>query len=178
MNVACGVVGVNWKTFWLTTAAGSASWSYVTASVGNILSRLALPKTADGMIDERMHGESLTSLLRDPVLIAKLIFLTGLTLLPVIIKRRSAPVADEAQDKISSKASNPIITNLRNGAAVDSPPMSPITQSLARFTPTPAVFDLSSFGRTAIRQGARMVNLGVRGVAEGAGRAVAAVRGS
>jgi len=33
MNVACGVVGVDWKVFWLTTAAGSASWSYVTASV-------------------------------------------------------------------------------------------------------------------------------------------------
>jgi hypothetical protein len=36
MNVACGVVGVDWKVFWLTTAAGSASWSYVTASVGLI----------------------------------------------------------------------------------------------------------------------------------------------
>jgi hypothetical protein len=33
MNVACGVVGVDYMTFLLTTAAGSASWSYVTASV-------------------------------------------------------------------------------------------------------------------------------------------------
>jgi hypothetical protein len=178
MNVACGVVGVNWKTFWLTTAAGSASWSYVTASVGNILSRLALPKTADGMDDERMHGESLTSLLRDPVLIAKLVFLTGLTLLPVIIKRRSTPTSVITGEKGDSKLINPTIAGLRTSGTTDSPPMSPITQSLARFTPTPAVFDLLSFGRTAIRQGGRLVTMGVRGVGEGAGRAVAAVRGS
>jgi hypothetical protein len=177
MNVACGVVGVNWKTFWLTTAAGSASWSYVTASVGNILSRLALPKTADGMDDERMHGESLTSLLRDPILIAKLVFLTCLTLLPVIIKRRSSPPITNEDKVVASAIVNPAITNLRTGNAT-SPPMSPITQSLARFTPTPAVFDLLSFGRTAVRQGARVVNAGMRGVGEGAGRAVAAVRGS
>lgn len=179
MNVACGVVGVNWKTFWLTTAAGSASWSYVTASVGNILSRLALPKTADGMDDERMHGESLTSLLRDPILIAKLVFLTGLTLLPVIIKRRSTPPITKDDKVIAEAIVNPAITNLRAGAGPNaSPPMSPITQSLARFTPTPAVFDLLSFGRTAVRQGAKVVHIGVRAVGEGAGRAVAAVRGS
>jgi hypothetical protein len=179
MNVACGVVGVNWKTFWLTTAAGSASWSYVTASVGNILSRLALPKTADGMDDERMHGESLTSLLRDPVLIAKLVFLTGLTLLPVIIKRRSTPPITKDDKIVAEAITNPAITNLRtaNGTGA-SPPMSPITQSLARFTPTPAVFDLLSFGRTAVRQGVKVVNIGVKGVGEGAGRAVAAARGS
>jgi len=178
MNVACGVVGVNWKTFWLTTAAGSASWSYVTASVGNILSRLALPKTADGMDDERMHGESLTSLLRDPVLIAKLVFLTGLTLLPVIIKRRSTPVTTVNGEKGDNKLVNPTIASLRTSGTTSSPPMSPITQSLARFTPTPAVFDLLSFGRTAVRQGGRLVNMGVRGIGEVAGRAVAAVRGA
>lgn len=37
MNVACGVVGVSPVTFLLTTAAGSASWSYVTASVSGIV---------------------------------------------------------------------------------------------------------------------------------------------
>ncbi len=41
MNVACGVVGVDVLTFLLTTAAGSASWSYVTASV-SLLGRLRL----------------------------------------------------------------------------------------------------------------------------------------
>lgn len=179
MNVACGVVGVNWRTFWLTTAAGSASWSYVTASVGNILSRLALPKSADGSDDERIHGgESLTSLLRDPVLIAKLVFLTGLTLLPVIIKRRSTPTSPPATVLVDGreKAVNPALANLRSNGPI-SPPMSPITQSLARFTPTPAVFDLLSFGRTALRQTGKLVNTGVKGITEGAVRAAAAVRG-
>jgi hypothetical protein len=111
-------------------------------------------------------------------LIAKLVFLTGLTLLPVIIKRRSTPTAAITSEKGDSKLINPTIASLRNSGTSDSPPMSPITQSLARFTPTPAVFDLLSFGRTAIRQGGRLVNMGVRGIGEGAGRAVAAVRGS
>lgn len=198
MNVACGVVGVNWKTFWLTTAAGSASWSYVTASVGNILSRLALPTvmaSSEGTDPHphphrhphgatEMHaggGESLTSLLRDPVLIAKLVFLTALTLLPVVIKRRRAASPAVSGDVVDStsegavKPLNPTVGALRPSSSND-PPMSPITQSLARFTPTPAVFDLLSFGRTAIRQGGRAMQLGIRGVTDVAGRAAAAVR--
>lgn len=195
MNVACGVVGVDWKTFWLTTAAGSASWSYVTASVGNILSRLALPRSADSSdpllsVQGGEHhggGESLTSLLRDPVLIAKLVFLTLLTLLPVVIKRRRSASTSpgqgqgqsaDAADGAMAKPVHPSLGALRNagvsGGGMD-PPMSPITQSLARFTPTPAVFDLLSFGRTVLRQGGKYVQLGIRGVSEGAGRVAAAV---
>ena len=185
MNVACGVVGVNWKTFWLTTAAGSASWSYVTASVGNILSRLALPKAAQSTMDAintasspEHGGESLTSLLRDPVLIAKLVLLSGLTLLPVIVKRRSTPPTTE-QTNSNGKPStlNPTINSLRSSHPLSDSPMSPITQSLTRFSPTPAVFDLLSFGRTAVRTSANLVQMGVRTVQEGVGKAVAAVRG-
>lgn len=188
MNVACGVVGVDWKTFWLTTAAGSASWSYVTASVGNILSRLALPKSADPnspdhSLDDGQHGESLASLLRDPVLIAKLVFLSILTLLPVLIKRRRSNSTDgpgsntnaDSARTATAKLTHPALGALRSASSAD-PPMSPVTQSLTRFTPTPAVFDLLSFGRTALRQGAKYVQLGIRGVGEGAGRVAAAVR--
>jgi hypothetical protein len=210
MNVACGVVGVDWKTFWLTTAAGSASWSYVTASVGNILSRLALPtsnmsgtpsSSASSMADESARagagGESLTSLLRDPTLIAKLVFLTLLTLLPVIIKRRrpesttsseiTSPNANgtiqSERNLISSstrvtlggeKAYNPMMQHLAQPA---SPPLSPITQSLASFTPTPAAFDLLSFGRTVVRQGRKVVGMAGRSAGEGVGRVVGALRG-
>ena len=190
MNVACGVVGVDWKIFWLTTAAGSASWSYVTASVGNILSRLAIPSShADATLlgegNEILQGESLTSLLRDPTLIAKLVFLSGLTLLPVVIKRRSNNSSSSLQveaevlgrDGISPDAPyemnslEPFPRNLdhldhlaplpralsRLDVNLMSPilgtPSSPLTKSLTKFTPTPAVFDIMSFGRTAARQG-------------------------
>lgn len=195
MNVACGVVGVDWKTFWLTTAAGSASWSYVTASVGNILSRLTIPQSAlqasaAGLTTEG-QGESLTSLLRDPVLIAKLVFLTGLTLLPVVLKRRSgsteamasipgSPEFDMASvDSLEAVNTTPKpissrVAQLMHGP--NSPPLSPLTQSLARFTPTPRAFDLLSFGRTAVRQGGRVVLGGVRGASEGLGRLAGAPR--
>lgn len=161
MNVACGVVNVDWKIFWLTTAAGSASWSYVTASVGNILSRLAIPPGAldNGMAGEELiDGESLTSLLRDPVLITKLVFLSGLTLLPVVLKRRNRPVEDSPVEPVYS-----------GGISPDSP-TSPLTRSLARFTPTPAAFDLLSFGRTAVRQGGNVVLGAVRGTVGGVRR--------
>lgn len=174
MNVACGVVGVDWRTFWLTTAAGSASWSYVTASVGNILSRLALPgQGADGA---EVQGESLTSLLRDPTLIAKLVCLTLLTLVPVLLKRRVNPADDDSDDDASlsdppsptspkphsalgldTGASLSINTNLDVNEEYPSEPASPLAISLASFTPTPHVFDLLSFGRTAMRQGVRVV---------------------
>ncbi|WWC65997.1 uncharacterized protein I303_108619 [Kwoniella dejecticola CBS 10117] len=207
MNVACGVVGVDWKVFWLTTAAGSASWSYVTASVGHILSRLKVPTanaltsagaaaTADGL-----GGESLTSLLRDPVLITKLVFLSALTLLPVILKRRSnsdptsqrgdntqldSPTsissnsnsttprssyeAYELTDRLNgsrpfvhSQISNIIRLDLDGSDNGSLPPMSPLSQSLSHFTPTPRMFDLLSFGRSVIRTGQRGLNGGIRG---------------
>lgn len=88
MNVACGVVGVNPATFLFTTAAGTASWSYVTASIGDILHQMALPgqigvglpgATADG-------GQSLASLVRDPALIFKMVVLSLISLIPVLFK--------------------------------------------------------------------------------------------
>jgi len=160
MNVACGVVNVDWKIFWLTTAAGSASWSYVTASVGNILSRLAIPPGAlegGSSSAEMIDGESLTSLLRDPVLIAKLVFLSGLTLIPVVLKKRNAPPADNAY------ATETRLTDA--GSSSPMSPTSPLVRSLTRFTPTPAAFDLLSFGRTAVRQGGRVIVGTARGTA-------------
>lgn len=131
MNVACGVVGVDWRVFWLTTAAGSASWSYVTASVGDILSRLAIPKEG-----ENMEGESIASLLRDPVLIAKLVFLTGLTLIPVMLKKGKSQTEAAEKDAFLQADDTPTSPN------------SPLASSVSRFTPTPAAFDLLSSGRT------------------------------
>jgi hypothetical protein len=80
MNVACGVVGVNPITFLLTTAAGSASWSYVTASVGDILAQLALPDGADE------GGQTIASLVQDPALIAKMVVLSLISLVPALFK--------------------------------------------------------------------------------------------
>jgi hypothetical protein len=161
MNVACGVVNVDWKVFWLTTAAGSASWSYVTASVGNILSRLAIPPAAlesgAGGAGEMIDGESLTSLLRDPVLIAKLVFLSGLTLLPVVLKKRNAPAQTENYPPGNTALGLEMDPTRLGSASTSLSPTSPLTRSLARFTPTPAAFDLLSFGRTAVRQGANVV---------------------
>ncbi|KIR39042.1 hypothetical protein I307_01757 [Cryptococcus deuterogattii 99/473] len=189
MNVACGVVGVDWKVFLLTTAAGSASWNYVTASVGNILSRLKVPNSAISAAPGEMTGESLTSLLRDPVLITKLVFLSGLTLLPVILKRRSPASPSTTPRSASSfelselptpssassfRPLNPKINTLRL-SGIDNQPMSPLSQSLAKFTPTPRIFDLLSFGRIAMRQGGKIVVGGVRSVVGGVRGAVRGV---
>ncbi|KAL7425215.1 hypothetical protein Q5752_000903 [Cryptotrichosporon argae] len=213
MNVACGVVGVDWKTFWLTTAAGSASWSYVTASVGNILARLAVPTTAAAAAAALAAdpaagpapGESLTSLLRDPALIAKLVFLSALTLVPVLLKRRGPARADPGAVSTPTfhlHAPSPPLTpplgalgtapTAGAAAAAGGPlrlaphlraladpaePISPLSASLRQFTPTPSAFDLLSFGRTAIRTSGRAVFGTVRGVAGGAKRVAGSVLG-
>ncbi|WVR07960.1 hypothetical protein IAU60_005003 [Kwoniella sp. DSM 27419] len=196
MNVACGVVGVDWRTFWLTTAAGSASWSYVTASVGHILARLAVPSASaldSGVLASEVPGESLTSLLRDPVLIFKLIFLSAISLLPVILKRRSGTTSTTSTSLLESDGTtprssssfemsdtdggarraavqHPAISSLRLDLGTEpgfsmgegTAPMSPLSQSLSRFTPTPRMFDLLSLGRSAVRQGQRALGAGVR----------------
>lgn len=194
MNVACGVVGVDWKIFWLTTAAGSASWSYVTASVGNILSRLAIPASAAAaaaagsavagdMVTAAPQGESIASLLRDPVLIAKLVFLTGLTLIPVFFKRGSSAspgVASIADDHSARSSLDDAVLSTEKPTAIPfrldtsrtangslSSPTTPLTTSLARFAPTPAAFDLLSFGRTVTRQGIAAVSVTAGAAANG-----------
>jgi hypothetical protein len=88
MNVACGVVGVSPVTFLLTTAAGTASWSYVTASVGDILQQMALPGQIDAGSDvgSTGGGQSLSSLVRDPALIFKMVVLSLISLIPVLFK--------------------------------------------------------------------------------------------
>ena len=97
MNIACGICAVDPRTFWLTTAAGTASWSYITASVGEIASRLPLSEA---------EGESLTALLRDPGLVGKLVFLTGLSLLPVLLKRREGHMEEADQEEEGSTRSS------------------------------------------------------------------------
>lgn len=178
MNVACGVVGVDWRTFWLTTAAGSASWSYVTASVGNILSRLAVPTAtlAGSAAGDSLQGERLTSLLRDPTLILKLVFLSALTLLPVVLKRGSGSPRSGHPKSISTSVDLKQTPQLSQAATFGArlepqlPGMSPLSLSLARFAPMPAAFDLLSFGRTAARQGGKVVMGGVKSAAGGAQR--------
>ncbi|KAJ9105450.1 hypothetical protein QFC21_001821 [Naganishia friedmannii] len=98
MNVACGVVGVNPMTFLLTTAAGTASWSYVTASVGDILHQMAIPASTGVGMDglpladpNAMGGQSLSSLLRDPALVFKMVVLSLISLIPVLFKSRTSP---------------------------------------------------------------------------------------
>lgn len=91
MNVACGVVGVSPVTFLFTTAAGTASWSYVTASVGDILQQMALPGQivtgSDGLPNGSAGGgQSLSSLVRDPALIFKMVVLSLISLIPVLFK--------------------------------------------------------------------------------------------
>lgn len=90
MNVACGVVGVNPVTFLLTTAAGTASWSYVTASIGDILQQMAVPGQIGAGVDDialaNGGGQSLSSLVRDPALIFKMVVLSLISLIPVLFK--------------------------------------------------------------------------------------------
>jgi hypothetical protein len=77
--------------------------------VGDILSQVALPAdavvtgfeaptTIDGMPLGVSSGQTLTSLLRDPALIFKLVILSGLSLLPVLFKVSTAWCFDSFED--------------------------------------------------------------------------------
>lgn len=171
MNVACGVVGVDWRVFWLTTAAGSASWSYTTASIGDLLSRLAIPASGSGEVGgEGIEGESLTGMLRDPVLLAKLFLLTGLTLIPVLLKRSNKAKIEGGEKVKGSVLEEKISLAVNDEVSPTSPTSSVLAHSLARFTPTPAMFDVLSFGRTVVRTGVGMVGSGARQVCTAVGR--------
>jgi len=165
MNVACGVVGVDYITFLLTTAAGSASWSYVTASVGDILSQVALPADAvvtgfeaptsiDGVPLGVASGQSLTSLLRDPALIFKLVILSGISLLPVLFKSRSNPIN-------SAPPPNAMHGNRDDGDY--GPLLSPTTQANTPLGPTPSFYAILALLGNLSRKGIRSVEMTWRG---------------
>lgn len=121
MNVACGVVGVPWGVFCGTFAAGSLSWNYVTSQVGAILMRVSAintttigpggisstdpftSSTSSFGVVPAPEPESLSSLLRDPALIFKLICLSLLTLLPVLLKSKASPGGDGSSSSIASE---------------------------------------------------------------------------
>ncbi|KAJ9108151.1 hypothetical protein QFC19_002619, partial [Naganishia cerealis] len=78
--------------------AGTASWSYVTASIGDILHQMAIPGSSGVGLDglplsdpNAMGGQSLSSLVRDPALIFKMVVLSLISLIPALFKSRSGP---------------------------------------------------------------------------------------
>jgi hypothetical protein len=79
----------------------------------------------------------------------------------VLLKRRTNTVPGEDDSGIStptaSERPSALGLNTSGLEADDEAPPSPLATSLATFTPTPAMFDLLSFGRTAMRQGVRFV---------------------
>ncbi|GHJ84461.1 hypothetical protein NliqN6_0863 [Naganishia liquefaciens] len=151
MNVACGVVRVNPITFLLTTAAGTASWSYVTASIGDILHQMALPGqvgaglpggAADG-------GQSLASLVRDPALIFKMVVLSLISLIPVLFKSRSSPV-EQAPPPLEAEDLD-----------FSAPPLlSPTTQAMTPLGPSPSFYALISLGNNIYRRTTRALATG------------------
>lgn len=76
-----------------------------------------------------------------------------ISLLPVLLKRR-------AKESEKPEAAHHHLRHLHH----DDEPLSPLSTSLASFTPTPHAFDLMSFARTGARQGAVVVMGAVRGI--------------
>lgn len=139
MNVACGVVGVGWLTFLLSTAAGSASWSYATASVGDILSQLALPTDfANGHESDGRGGQTIASLVKDPALIAKLVVLSLISLIPVLFKvsclflsggvgrTLNKHLSIDSLDLIRSTRPHPRVWSKKPSSSIDTPTFQPM----------------------------------------------------
>ncbi len=154
MNVACGVVGVNWMTFVATTAVGSASWSYVTANVGDILAQLALPKDTaiDGFdqqatmasgVNDINGGQSLSGLLRDPALVGKLVLLSLLSLLPVLFKSKADPTMAPPPQSLG----------------LDVPNISQEEQAITPLAPTPSFYFMMASLRQLSRKTFKTMDL-------------------
>ncbi|KAJ9120697.1 hypothetical protein QFC22_002628 [Naganishia vaughanmartiniae] len=154
MNVACGVVGVNPVTFLLTTAAGTASWSYVTASVGDILHQMAIPASSGVGMDglpltdpNAMGGQSLSSLLRDPALIFKMVVLSLISLIPALFKSRTSPATIAPSPLDMEDLDYPTASLL-----------SPTTQTgTSSTTNSPSVSTFINLGNTVYRKASRLL---------------------
>ncbi|CED82666.1 Predicted membrane protein [Phaffia rhodozyma] len=121
MNVACGVVGVRWDVFCGTFAAGSLSWNYVTSQVGALLMQISQPTNPSSDPQDPAPSESITSLLRDPSIIIKLVALSLLSLVPVLLKpKTTVTVQDGRGPPIETSASAgwwalPLLTRMGRG---------------------------------------------------------------
>lgn len=76
LNIACGVCGVSIADCFLGTFIGALPWTAVTCQIGDILQSVAANPSST--------AHSITSLLRSPDIILKLILLTFLSLAPIL----------------------------------------------------------------------------------------------
>ncbi|KAJ3505886.1 hypothetical protein NLJ89_g7174 [Agrocybe chaxingu] len=78
INIACGVCGVSLTDCMLGTFIGCLPWTAVTCQIGDILQTVASTPSAS--------PQSVTSLLATPDIILKLVFLSVLSLAPILLR--------------------------------------------------------------------------------------------
>jgi uncharacterized membrane protein YdjX (TVP38/TMEM64 family) len=76
INVACGVLGVSLRDCFLGTFIGAIPWTAVTCQIGDILQTLASTPSP--------NPQTISSVLASPSIISKLVFLSFLSLAPIL----------------------------------------------------------------------------------------------
>ncbi|KIJ56893.1 hypothetical protein M422DRAFT_23026 [Sphaerobolus stellatus SS14] len=81
INIACGVAGVALFDCLLGAFIGTLPWTAVTCQIGDILQTFAQTKAPSS-------SETITSLLRSPNVIFKLVILSVISLVPILVRDR------------------------------------------------------------------------------------------
>ncbi|KAF8505616.1 snare associated Golgi protein-domain-containing protein [Russula emetica] len=76
INIACGVLGVSLQDCFLGTFIGSIPWTAVTCQIGDILQTLASTPSP--------NPQTISSVLASPFILSKLVFLSFLSLAPIL----------------------------------------------------------------------------------------------
>ncbi|KAI0045312.1 hypothetical protein FA95DRAFT_1561264 [Auriscalpium vulgare] len=99
INVACGVIGVSIFDCGLGTFIGSIPWTAVTCQIGDILQTVASTPSP--------NPETISSILTSPSIIIKLVFLSVLSLAPILgrdyLKAWLSPTAVEGDEERVSR---------------------------------------------------------------------------
>ena len=86
LNIACGLTGVSLQDCVFGALIGSLPWTAVTCQIGDILQTVSLVKASEGEIirDGLSKTATVSSVLAQPSMIFELVFLTVLSLAPIL----------------------------------------------------------------------------------------------
>ena len=84
LNVACGLTGVPLRDCIMGAFIGCLPWTAVTCQIGDILQMVGQAHSSDGLGDGISSSETIGSVLAQPSMIFELVFLTILSLAPIL----------------------------------------------------------------------------------------------
>ena len=98
LNIACGLTGVSLRDCIVGAFIGTLPWTAVTCQIGDILQTVNKASVDDTFGEGLSKSATISSVLAQPSMIFELVFLTVLSLAPIVFRNRLSKLVSSSED--------------------------------------------------------------------------------